>query len=316
MILNEEAIQKLIEECDNINETGMSSYWVEYLRGFKMENGKFSAKGLPEGEGVNKKTIIHGLIHYLLQTPFRFQGKQFKEFQKILRTAKKVHELRNNKMGLGTLRQVVALAFLEDQIKISQVTEPIIIIGDGFGLMSSLILSHFPQSIGKVVLVNLTQNLLIDATFIRKSVSEVNVALVKNEIEYEKALKSNGVRCILIQADNLKLIANENIGLAINICSMQEMNPNIIVEYFNSIRESKNSKTYFYCANRVEKVLPDGTTVNFFEYPWHSKDKVFVDELCPWHQKYYSNRPPFYFPYDGPIQHRLVLCHKNNITST
>ena len=67
MILNEEAIQKLIEECDNINETGMSSYWVEYLRGFKMENGKFSGKGLPDGEGGNDWGIIHGLIHYLLQ---------------------------------------------------------------------------------------------------------------------------------------------------------------------------------------------------------------------------------------------------------
>jgi len=314
MILNEEAIQKLIEECD-INETGISSHWVEMLRGFEMKNGKFSGKGLPEGEGGNDKTIIHTLIHYLLQTPFRFQGKQFQEFKNILRTAKKVHELKNNKMRLGTLRQVIALAFLENRIKISQLTEPIIIIGDGFGLMASLILSHFPQLVGKVVVVNLTQNLLIDAIFIRKSVSEVNVALVKNEIEYEKALKSNEIRCILIQADNSKLVANDNIGLAINICSMQEMNPNIISEYFDSIRKSKNLKTYFYCVNRVEKILPDGTTVNFFEYPWHSKDQVLIDELCPWQQKYYSVRPPFYFPYDGPIQHRLVLCHKNNITS-
>ena len=66
---------------------------------------------------------------------------------------------------------------------------------------------------------------------------------------------------------------------------MQEMNSNNILEYFDSIRKSKNLKTYFYCANRVEKVLPDGTTVNFFEYPWHSKDEILIDELCPWQQK-------------------------------
>ena len=211
MILNEAVIEKL-KECE-VNESGISSHWDQMLRGFEMKNGKFSGKGLPEGEGGNDKTIMHTLFNYLLQFPFRLQGKQFQEFEKMLRTAKKIHKLRDNKMRLGTLRQVITLAFLEKHIKISQLTEPIVIIGDGFGLMASLILSHFPELAGKVVTVNLTQNLLIDAVFIRKSVPKVNIALVKNEIEYEKALKCDKIKCILIQSEDSILISNNKIGL-------------------------------------------------------------------------------------------------------
>ena len=63
---------------------------------------------------------------------------------------------------------------------------------------------------------------------------------------------------------------------------------------------------YFYCANRVEKTLPDGTLVRFEEYPWSSHDTVLLNELCPWHQDFYTMRPPFYRPYDGPIMHRIA----------
>ena len=83
----------------------------------------------------------------------------------MLKTAQTIHKHRNNKMRLGTLRQVIAFAFLEQQIKVSQLTEPIVIIGDGFGLITSLILSHFSHSKTKVVLINLTPNLLVDAVF-------------------------------------------------------------------------------------------------------------------------------------------------------
>lgn len=211
-------------------------------------------------------------------------------------------------MRLGTLRQAVSLACIEEQVKISRLTEPIVIIGDGFGLMSSLILQHFHET--KIVVINLTQNLLVDASFIKKSVPGVGMALVKNATEYNAALSNNELRCVLVQADNAQLIGQENIGLVINVCSMQEMNPDIIQEYFNFIRKSKNSKTFFYCANRCEKKLPDGTIVNFFKYPWHPEDEIILEGLCPWQQRFYSPRPPFYFPYDGPIQHRLVLMRK------
>ncbi len=306
---NENAIQELIQEC-NSYQSGMSSHWKKMLDGFEIKNGNFSGKGLPEGEGGIDRTFIQTILHYILQTPFRIKGNNFHEFKKLLKTAKKIHSLRNNKMRLGTLRQVIALAFLEKQITISKITEPIVIIGDGYGLMASLILSHFKDLAQKVIVINLTQNLLIDAFFIKKSVPLSNFTLVKDKEAYNASLSNKDIDCILIQANNSKLIESSGVGLAINICSMQEMNPNIISDYFNFIRNSKNQNTFFYCANRISKKLPDGTTVNFFDYPWHPKDTIIIDELCPWQQKYYNISRPFYCPYDGKHQHRLILCHK------
>ncbi len=310
MMINQAAINKLHEEC-KISEKGISSYWIELLSGFEFKDGQFYGRGLPEGEGGDGKTIIHRIAHYILQTPFRLQGKRFPEFKKILKTARNIHKRRNNKMQLGTLRQVIALACLEQYVKVSKLTDPIVIIGDGFGSLASLILSHFPNLEAKVVIINLTPNLLIDAVFINKSVPNLNIALVKSAVEYSNALEDKVIRAVLIQADNAELISHEKIGLVINIASMQEMNQEIIREYFAFIRTSKNSVTYFYCDNRVEKTLPDGTILNFFKYPWHPQDKIYIDELCPWHQYHYSFRPPFYFPYDGPHQHRLVLLNKS-----
>ena len=85
------------------------------------------------------------------------------------------------------------------------------------------------------------------------------------------------------QADNAHLISGGAIGLVINISSMQEMNPPIIAQYFNFIRNPPNQNSYFYFSNRLEKILFYGTIVNYFKYPWDPKDQFIVDDLCPWH---------------------------------
>ena len=252
------------------------------------------------------------LVDYIFLTPFRRQGN-FSKFKKILQHANEIHKERRTSLELATLRNVLSLALIEDKIHLEQISDPIVVIGDGYGFMSSLLLSYLYHLKVKVVVVNLNQNLLIDAVFIKKSVPFSNICLVKNADDYHEALKDSEVNVICIQADNAHIISSGAIGIAINIASMQEMNPPIITEYFNFIRNSINQNTYFYCSNRIEKILPDGTIVNYFKYPWHSKDKFLVDELCPWHQYYYNyKQPPFYFPYDGLVQHRLVLMNKTS----
>ncbi|MGK5091528.1 putative sugar O-methyltransferase [Deltaproteobacteria bacterium TL4] len=309
MILGDEVFTVLKNESE-LSERSISSHWIEHLKDFNYVNGEFSVKGL-EGRGGGRKSKLNRSVEYIFQTPFRRQGKQFSEFKKILQCANKVHKERDTTLQQGSLRQVLSLAFIQKFIDLNQLAEPIVVIGDGFGVMSSLLLYYLSDSKAKVVAVNLTQNLLIDAVFIKKSVPSANICLVKNSETYHEALKDSGVNVICIQADNAHLISSAAIGLAINIASMQEMNPSIVAEYFDFMRISSNQKTYFYCANRIEKTLPDGTIVNFFNFPWHSDDQLIVDELSPWHQYYYNyKRPPFYFPYEGPHQHRLALMYK------
>ena len=71
------------------------------------------------------------------------------------------------------------------------------------------------------------------------------------------------------------------------------------------MRSSTAPQIYFYCANRVEKTLPDGTVTRFRDYPWQPSTALF-DELCPSHRAYPVLAPPFWRPFDGDVQHRLV----------
>lgn len=96
-----------------------------------------------------------------------------------------------------------------------------------------------------------------------------------------------------------------NASIFVNIASMQEMNRKVISKYFQIIRDQKQP-TYFYCCNRRSKELPDGTIINFDDYGWLNSDEILVDELCPWHQRFPTTRPPFIKRFDGPIQHRLI----------
>ena len=94
----------------------------------------------------------------------------------------------------------------------------------------------------------------------------------------------------------------------VNSASMQEINPEIIEKYFEYMRKSSSSTPYFYCCNRIKKSLPDGTVVEFFNFPWRDEDDILIDELCPWYQKgpVPGILPPYWMPFDGPIQHRFL----------
>jgi hypothetical protein len=68
---------------------------------------------------------------------------------------------------------------------------------------------------------------------------------------------------------------------------------------------TSSAEPHFYCCNREEKTLPDGSIIRFADYPW-GRNSMIIDELCPWYQQYLSSKPPFHRPFDGPTMHRLV----------
>lgn len=138
-----------------------------------------------------------------------------------------------------------------------------------------------------------------------------SVDLVTTEEDLAVALneKSDGSqgRIIAIQAVNHEILKACPIDFVINIASMQEMDISVVEDYFSDFRVvAERKKLVFYCCNREEKVLPDGSITKLSDYPWSDQDVIDLDELCPWHQHFYSFKPPFFRSYDGPIRHRLV----------
>lgn len=176
------------------------------------------------------------------------------------------------------------------------------VIGDGYAFFSSLIKLIDPNI--RVISVNLGRTLFFDVLFSERNFPEIHPILLKTEDS--KNVRVSNSQLSFIEAEKYGLLENLEVNLFINIGSMQEMNPEVIDRYFKYMRSSYQSPCYFYWCNRLRKELPDGTLVEFMKYPWQNNDDVLIDELCPWYQEYPSSRPPFWRPFDGPIQHRFV----------
>lgn len=300
----DEAIDYLASKIKQ-DDPKSSSHWDHYHSKFDYKDGKFS--GI-EGFGSNRQTFtgIRKMAHRLLQTPFRSMGKKFLDFESIDKLAVNILNKQKKGYDLSTLRQVISLAYLNDK-KVVKTNGTTCVIGDGFGSMTCLLFANNQQ---RVISVNLSKTLLMDLWqikhFLGDEFKEVILVTEKDDIP-DVLLKTQGRPSVVaIEAENHELIRLFPLDLSINIVSMQEMNPETVEEYFYDLSIATQQGGTFYCCNREEKNLPDGTKVIFSNYPWHMSQKFLEDELCPWNLKYYNLVPPFYHHYDGPIRHRLV----------
>lgn len=196
--------------------------------------------------------------------------------------------------GYDVTRMALTIDFLQENI-INLDSKRFCLIGDGYGRFGSILKSIYPNC--SVIYINLGRTLLFDYYYSWKVFTKSNHQVIRTQSKFSDDftyIEAERYREFKIEAD-----------VFINIASMQEMNMKSIVDYFNLVK-SQALPTYFYCANRVSKNLPDGSKINFFEYPW-SGMKILIDEPCPWHQKFPSIKPPFVRRFDGPLQHRLAI---------
>jgi hypothetical protein len=195
--------------------------------------------------------------------------------------------------GYDVTRMALTIEFLQRNIG-NLDSKSFCLIGDGYGRFGSILKSIFPNC--KVIYINLGRTLLFDYYYTSKVFPKSDHRVIRTQSELSddfSYIEAEKYREIKIEAE-----------IFINIASMQEMNMKTINDYFYLFKSQSHS-IHFYCANRISKKLPDGSVINFNEYPWNGM-KVLVDELCPWFQKFPSIKPPFVRKFDGPIQHRLV----------
>ncbi len=305
------------------DDPSASSHWQKYHSGFKFDgHGFVGLQGF--GGHAKRPTGLRAWLLLLLQRRFRRLGFTYAKFNAIDALASNVTSKQNRAYDLDMLRQVLTIAFLYANApeKLTASTT-CCVIGDGFASMTTLLLAS--RSAGRIVLVNLTKTLLVDLWYLRlwmgAEAFETSVHLVLDEkglaqvLENSPSPANGGRQIIAVQATDHQLLQNCPIDIVINIASMQEMNPPVVKAYFDDMRAiALKRDLLFYCCNREEKKLPDGTVTRFTDYPWLVDDEVLVDGLCPWHQHYYSPLPPFYRPYDGAHMHRLVTFHTNRTT--
>jgi len=280
MLINEQAIEEVARHSDEIDESA-SSHWRldDRHRGehplkkdpFNFTYGPegFAAIG-PIGSISTKRGPAYRLAHSLLQIRARAIGRRFPTFARIDRTAALIAERQGRAYDKDLLRHALTLAFLCRHLDLETETDPIAVIGDGFANMASLLLACLPNS--RVILVNLTKALLVDMAFVFKAFPGAGMALVRDGGDFDEAMRRTDIRVFAVRANSALLLANVPVALGVNILSMMEMDPPVTNVYFDVLRRCPRARTAFYCCNRVEKRLPDGTVTRFFDYPWDPMD--------------------------------------------
>ena len=207
----------------------------------------------------------------------------------LISAAKKIARRSDRIFGFDCAKHVLAFATIRAHLPIRPQT--ICVIGDGYGYGGALLQVVWPDA--RLISVNLGRTLCFDVAY------SARCRLPAPHLIEDGGLDDRA-RTIFVEAEALHRLEGIPIDLFVNIASMQEMDPPVIAAYFRLM-----AGAYFYCCNREEKTLPDGTVVRFVEYPWDDCS-VILDERCSWYQRTPTSRPPFWQTLAGPVRHRLV----------
>lgn len=308
MIKGRAIISKLSERI-SIKESVSSSHWDKYHENFRYELN--SLRGVQGFGHLNRNYgFISDYIHKFFQKKYRKIVSQNFLFKQIDDSAFKITKTQNRANNLDVLRQSLTLDFLNHKIDFKKINQTVII-GDGFGTMTTLLLENKLSK--QIILVNLRKTLLVDLLYINKIIGEKRFdeeVILVEDIKNLSKIEDNH-KIIALEAENYNILSFLEKDLVLNIASFQEMDLAVIINYFKYLYKQKSKSFYFYLCNREEKFLPDGSLIRFKDYPFNPNDIIITDELCPWHQDFYSFKPPFIRLYDGPTRHQLRKVNNN-----
>ena len=267
-----EIFSKLIRKLGK-KESVSSSHWDKYHQNFQYGINGF--KGL---NGFGNKSNKFRFIHKIFLKKYRKYSSQSHFFEKIDQSALLISKFQKRAYNLDIYRQILTLDFLNQRINLREI-ERTIVIGDGFGTMATLLLENNLSK--QIFLVNLRKTLLVDLFYINKTIGdkrfEKEIIFIDDSNQISKIEKKN--RIIAIEAEKYHLLSKIKKDLIINIASFQEMDLDVISNYFKYLYNKGEESSIFIYATR-RKILPDGSLIRFKDYPFNSEDSILVDELC------------------------------------
>lgn len=186
-----------------------------------------------------------------------------------------------------------------------------LMIGDGYGVLSAIFKSVFPNS--SLYLVDLGKTLLLQAYHCQLAHPG------KTHKLFTEITGAEVVDFVYCPAEFLESLSEFRFDIAMNIVSFHEMPADEIKRYFHFLRMTLREENLFYCCNREFKKLAGGEMTRFSDYPWKENDAVLLDELCPWHQYFFNRSSSYGTPrvssYEnkergfGKIRHRLAVLY-------
>jgi len=283
---------------DAVSTRVTSSHWEKFGRSQKAEfidDSCLSIQGLGFGDYENSKnlrfrdhiksiftTVASKLTIYVLPKRFR-------------RIVKNLAEGTDRVVNQDFIRLAKSAESIVQHIETNK-SKRALIIGDGWGTLGCILKELRPEL--QIIQVNLGRSLLFDLAFSSKALNNCEHRLIYSfsEILFQDF--------VYMPAEEISL-ENANIDLFIAIESFQEMDIEIVNEYFKLIR-GQEVISYLYSANRLSKTLPDGSVIRKKDYGWSFQDKVIFERTPWWLNWGIRRRPPFLFRMDGIIEETLV----------
>jgi putative sugar O-methyltransferase len=311
-ITGQNALEALASQAE-VAEKSSSVYWQNELSDFFVSvDGEVNGTAAL-GNASAKISTFNKCAHSFMQWPLRRLAAQFPNRDDCLQLGHRITKQQNRLLTNDIVRQIYSLALIRNYLEIQSLNLCNLVIGDGYGVLTTLLSMHAPYR--KTISVNLTKPLLLDLIYFNQALPDAEFALVSNCEEMKAALTCDSVRVIGVRGDDASCITEAPIGLAANVVSMQEMDPPVIADYFRLLRNNKAERTAFYCCNKLYKKIADGTELKFNNYPWRQNDEVLHDSICPWSQWYYDKKIPFWHYRNGKdrvIWHRLAYLEKDS----
>jgi hypothetical protein len=282
-----------------------SSHWkVEGEDNVQLKGGRVEIKGRGGfGDYIPKGlySSIRNSIHLALVNKYLSQHSSGNPI--TIENAKKAAERSDRLFTFDCAKHVVAYEKILKALNANSFKEAnikkVCIIGDGYGYFSSFLKHQNPEI--KLFTVNLGKQLLFDAQNTKNNHPYATFGILHKVEDL-----SHNHDFTFIEAENYHLVGEVDADLFINIASMQEMTPEIVDNYFQYIKGSKQEEKYFFCCNRVKKVLIGGETLIFDKYAWGDCEVIYEEENCDWYSKFPVQKPPFWLPFDGALKARLV----------
>ena len=221
-----------------------SAHWQEFSRRFvvrKIGGEKFYRAGYGFGAS-DSKGFINSICSYI-GNYFSLAFLKSPGLRHDVNQAKWLVKRMDLVFSQDAFRQVCTLNFLNRYSNL--ITEPrkILIIGDGHGILTALLKARFPSA--RFILIDLGSVLFFQSYYLSKAFPGAS------QIIADEAATDGSEVFTFCPAECLDAMPEGNIDLAINIASMQEMDPEIIASYFDIMRS--HATRLFYCCNRLEK---------------------------------------------------------------
>ncbi len=299
----------------------ISSHWQYKSRDFIVKKDGELIKniyGIGFGE-MEAKNIPKKLLVYLCHLSYFIRLQNKLEIIRLSKLAFKICKKMGFYFSFDVFKQVCSLALINQKLSPGMKERRLnfLMIGDGYGFLSSLVKTVYPNS--TIVLIDMGKTLLFQSFYCQR----VHPASSHRSVLEKDKFNLNSNDCnydfIYCPTEYLQEVSKIKFDIAINIASMQEMNYDTISRYFSFMRTNLNKDNLFYCCNREFKKLVGGEMIKFDEYPWIKDDKFLIDGYCPWYKYRVSRHArhkmkilniinvPFLAYFDSPFKHRVAI---------